>query len=261
MRTRHLVPLLLALALAAMPAAAYTIFLKDGSKIEARAKYTVEDDTAYFVLNNGTQSFLPLEEIDAERTESANQSGYSSALVLENGRVSELRETPPVESNETLSDLIARGEAADRPRTEARAPSRRPARREAPAREAESVEEARAPAPAAWPDAAAVEEVKAMFAAGGLAETEVWTSGVAGRPQVAVLTPSEAAVFRALRIAAEVVRRVDDEGERAFDSVELTLATEGGGSGGRFVLTPEDAGRLASGEVEVSRFFVEEVQF
>ena len=51
MMTRWLTAVLL---LIAAPLTAYTIYLKDGSRLIAREKYTLEGDRALIVLQNGT---------------------------------------------------------------------------------------------------------------------------------------------------------------------------------------------------------------
>ena len=73
----------LALALAASSSWAYTVYLKDGSKLVAKDKYKVQGDMALIVLANGTQTSLKLAEIDQEKTALANQSNYGTAVVLE----------------------------------------------------------------------------------------------------------------------------------------------------------------------------------
>src|SRR5689334_16738430 len=70
------------LVLAAGPVHAYTIYLKDGSSIEAREKYTVQGNTAVIIMTNGSQSRLPMSQIDVARTQSGNASDFGSATVL-----------------------------------------------------------------------------------------------------------------------------------------------------------------------------------
>ncbi|HMB52750.1 MAG TPA: hypothetical protein VKU40_05500, partial [Thermoanaerobaculia bacterium] len=76
MRHRRLafVALAVAVLLAALPAAAYTIYLKDGSRMIARDKYEIKGDQAVFVLQSGTRTTIDLDEIDVARTEKANES-------------------------------------------------------------------------------------------------------------------------------------------------------------------------------------------
>ena len=63
----------IAFALAAGPALAYTVYLKDGSKIVASEKYKVRGEKAIVKLTNGTETMLPLAEIDVARTEKSRR--------------------------------------------------------------------------------------------------------------------------------------------------------------------------------------------
>ena len=68
----------------AAPAAAYTIFLKDGSRIVSREKYRIQGDRAIVILENGTQTFIKATEIDVARTDQANTgSNYGTAYELD----------------------------------------------------------------------------------------------------------------------------------------------------------------------------------
>ena len=58
----------------AIPAHAYTIYLKDGSTLIAKEKYRVEEGKAIITLQNGTQTFIDASEIDVARTERTNMS-------------------------------------------------------------------------------------------------------------------------------------------------------------------------------------------
>ena len=79
MRTARLLPLVaLALALLAAPAAAYVIILKDGTQVITRDLYRVENGKARFVLQNGTESFLELQEIDIPKTDLSAASRFLS---------------------------------------------------------------------------------------------------------------------------------------------------------------------------------------
>src|SRR5947199_1264929 len=64
---------LLASATLLLAASAYTIFLKDGSSLVARQKYTVQNGRAIIILLNGTETFVALDKIDIPRTDAANK--------------------------------------------------------------------------------------------------------------------------------------------------------------------------------------------
>ena len=76
------------LLLFAGQASAYTIFLKDGSRVQAREKYRVAGDKAIIVLPSGSMTELPLARIDVARTERGNATDYGSATVVDEPTVS-----------------------------------------------------------------------------------------------------------------------------------------------------------------------------
>ena len=84
---------ILMIAIMAIPAGAYTIYLKDGSRLIAREKHRLEDGKVIIVLQNGTRTFIEASEIDITRTEQANLGDYGTALVLEDGQLVEARDT------------------------------------------------------------------------------------------------------------------------------------------------------------------------
>ena len=112
MRTARLLPLAaLALALLAAPAEAYVVILKDGSQVITRDQFRIEKGKARFTLQNGTESFLDMREIDVVKTVEANKVNYGTAVVLEDGKVEQLRQATPTPRPPELADLIsARGD-------------------------------------------------------------------------------------------------------------------------------------------------------
>ncbi len=71
-RALGVVPLMLLLLLFAVPGAAYVVFLKDGSQIVTKEKYSVEGARATLVLPGGSEVSYAAAEIDFERTLEAN---------------------------------------------------------------------------------------------------------------------------------------------------------------------------------------------
>src|SRR5262245_42803147 len=73
----------LALILAAAPAFAYVIKLKDGSLIFARTKYTVKGDRAIITLENGTVTAMKLDQIDVEGSEQYNKENFGNVVAID----------------------------------------------------------------------------------------------------------------------------------------------------------------------------------
>lgn len=258
---RRSILLLIALVLAGAPAFAYTIYLKDGSKLVAREKYLVDGDRAIITLPNGTRTSLALAEIDVPRSDQANKSNYGDAMVLEGGSVKELSRDDIPQRQQTLGDLIARGEASARalPETRRAAPARPTTERARPAAPS-SVDFRRLPL-TPWSQEELTQEIKRFFLAEGLDDVRIWAGTSPDRPLVEVITDSEASVFGALRAAAASLTEVHSTHASEVALLELLMVTSAGERAGQFVLTPQMAADLASDGVEVSAFFVHNVQF
>lgn len=264
MRRATTVLFALALALLAVPLSAYTVYLKDGSKIVAKQKYEVQGDKAIITLPNGTPSFIDLAEIDVKRTEEANRESYGSAVVIER---SQARDIPSVASQQgsaedkSLQELIQERSAGGvRALPEVR-------------REESSAEEGRRlRTPAGWIDLAALPrrpysdeavatELKSFLRAQELDSAKVFQGTTPGRPFLEIPASSEAAVFRGLLVGANALLHARERFGDRVRSLELLMLTPTQQRGGQFVLTPDQAERLAARQVEVTAFFLYNVQF
>ena len=111
---RRNLSLALVLLLVAAPIAAYTIYLKDGSRLIAREKYTLDGERALILLQNGTQTFLAASEIDVPRTDAANRNNYGTAMVLQDGELIDSAPQTDAGRQETLTELAGRSPAQRR---------------------------------------------------------------------------------------------------------------------------------------------------
>lgn len=250
-RARPLV--LLALALAAVPAAAYTVHLKDGSTIDAEGPYVVDGERALITLRSGTATEMPLSEIDVDKTLTSNRGLLSDALVLQDGQMVDMETARAAQpKRETLADRIARGQTtlSAVPRATPGAPS--------PARP--SLSTPSLPAREPLQDRAA-EFLKQVFADESMPDVALYRGAVTGQPLIEVTTDTEAGVFRGLLVAAYALERARDEPAAALKAVELRFVTAQGKPAGDFLLTPELAAELTSSRVAPSEFYVQQVRF
>lgn len=249
-------------AILALPAAAYTIYLKDGSQILARDKYEVRDGTAYFTLQNGTATSLDLDQIDVDHTERANRNNLGTAIVLEGKVPDETAPEPEEEDGPRLSDLVRRRQAEQRHTAEPQPAAEEPA---------DTGPLVVPRTPAGYPDLQAfarrppadlelAAEIRRYFRAQGIDSAQVFRGTEPGRPLVEVTTSAEASAFRALAVAAAILVQVSD-GASSPDVLELLLVTPQGGRAGQFALTPEMARSLLDGDVDISTFYLRNVQF
>jgi hypothetical protein len=252
----------LAVLLAAAPAAAYTVYLKDGSRITAREQYKVIDGTAYSVLPNGTTTFIDAAEIDVTRTEEANQRQLGSALVLEGGQVRELtaEDARRVERRRTLADLISAREAAPPELPEARRDVSTQAAGDL-IRTPGGFPDLNALPPRPLSDLGLAAEIQAMFVAQGLDMIEIHQGTAPRRPLLRVTAGSEASVFRAVAVTCAALVRLRETRPDQVEALELVLTTSDRERAGQFVVTPETAAQLMGKEVDIQTFFLAHVQF
>ncbi len=243
--------------LAAGPLAAYTIYLKDGSTIQAKGKYRIEGTRAYIVLPNGTQSFIDARQIDVKRTEAANQADYGGNAVILQDAAPSTDGTKPPPPQRRLSDVIAKRGAElpgpqrdpvkatplDSVKTKSGNPdfTTRPRRMYEP------------------PEIAG--EIRQFFLGQGVSEVTIYAGTRPSHPLVQVTVGTENGVFKGLAVGANAVLHIRDRYPGKVDAFDLLLVTSAGERGGQFVLTPEMASQLVAKKVQLAAFFVENVQF
>lgn len=261
MRPIRTAVLALAFLLAALPAAAYIIVLKDGSKIVADHEYRVENGRAIITMPNGTETFLDVKEIDRAATEEANKQGYGSALVIKDGTGKTVSPTAQAQEPEekSLAEL-----SAERTRRQPLLETRR--REEStdlaqPSKTFAGYVDLGTLTRRPFPNLELASEMQRFFRGQGIDNVELYQGTQTDRPFAEITTNSEASVFRALQVAAEALLAVRESHPKEISALEVLLATPDRSRAGQFVLTPDLAKELVGDNVEVSKFFVENVQF
>jgi hypothetical protein len=258
--TRSTLPVLLALwALwTAAPLAAYTVYLKDGSKIQAREKYTVDGARAIIVLQSGMKTFVPLAQIDVNKTNEGNRLDYGSAQVIPGGaqEVPSSQAAPP--RGKTINDLLASREAGVRDLPEAR-------RATGP-----GAGGATKLASGAWDlmvwtrkpigNVEMAAELKRQLALQGIQEVEIYEGTKGDRPFVEITTNSEGSVFKTLAGSAATLPLLR-QGYAKVGAIELLMITSERERAGQFTLTPEMADELLSKKTDLISFFLKNVQY
>jgi hypothetical protein len=246
------------LLLFALPLAAYTVFLKDGSSVISRGKYEIRKGKAIITLPNGTQTFVDASQIDVARTEAANRGTDYGTTELGNTRVMPGDETPPP-VNKSISDLIATHRPSKR-----ELPSAKRAREETPGQLATSragaLDLAKLPH-VPYGRAEVTAEVQQFFRSQGVEEVEVFGGSRPDRLLVEVTTGSEGSVFQSLTASANALMQLRERFPQAVEAIELLMKTPAREKAGQFVLTPELAIALVSKKVEPPAFFIANVQF
>ena len=245
------------------PLAAYTIYLKDGKTVQAKGKYVLRNGKAYITLPNGTQTFLDAKEIDIPRTDQANTKDYGgSAVVLDQGTTPPPgAQAPAPPKRKTLSDLIAtRGpETRDLPtvRRETPAAERPQATSRTKAGFSDFSQAARQP----YGQIEVASALQQFFRGQGIEGVELHAGSKADRVMIEVTTNSEGSVFKALAISASALLHIHEQFPDKVAAFELLLMTPARERAGQFVLTPEMASDVLSKKVELTAFYVQNVQF
>lgn len=246
------------LTLAPLAALGYVVYLKDGSTITAKGKYRVENGRAIITLPNGTQSFVPASQIDVKRTEEANRDGYEGAVVLPG--TNNPAAPPPAGKDKTLADLISTKAATPRELPV----SKREVKDSASGRLVKTkagyydlTTLARKP----YPHAAVAAELQQFLHGQSIEEVEIYEGTRADRPLLEITTNSEGSVFASLTAAATALLNLRDHFPDQVAGIELLLTTPARERAGQFFITPEMAADLVSKKVEVTYFFVKNVQF
>lgn len=247
------------LASAAFAASGYLVYLKDGHTIAAKEKYKVDKGKAIITLLNGTQSFIPLDQVDVAKSDQANRDGYGSAVVLP-GAPQEVVPAGKAPTDRTLGDLIKSREAAPRelPAT------RRDKNTAAPGRMIKTkagFNDLSTLPQKTFPNAEVATELRQSFHSQGVDDVEIFEGTQSDRPLLAITTNSEGSVFKALSVAANALLRVRDLYPNKVGALELVLSMPSRERAGQFVLTPEQASELAAKKTDLASFFVRNVQF
>lgn len=251
--------ILIATALVAVlsaPLGAYTVILKDGSQLIAQQAPTLQGDQAIIVLRSGTRTSIAANEIDIERTRNANLHELGSAMVLEDGQFTAkpVEVGPPQE--ERLSDLIAKRRRENSPAK--RAPVSRGSvdRNRTPLQEDLSSHQ-RTP----YRNLVVLEAIQGAFHSQGVEGAKIYQGTSDDRLLIEVETNSEAAVFRSIKVAAGALSHVRANISATIEAFELVLATSNRLRAGQFLMTTEQAAAIVEGEVEISSYFIDQVQF
>jgi hypothetical protein len=242
-----------------MAAAGYVIYLKDGSTVTAKEKYRIENGRALITLLNGTQSFIPASNIDVKRTEEANKTGHGSAVVLP-GAPQEVGTAGPGVKDKRLADLIVSKVAVPR-----ELPTNKRDKNDSAAGRLVKTKAGfydlstmtRKP----YPHAEVTGELQQFFRGQGVEDVEIYEGTQGDRALLEISTNSEGSVFKALTTASNALLHVRGLYPERVVAFELLFTTPSRERAGQFLLTPDDATDLISKKVDVTYFYVKNVQF
>jgi len=247
--------LALLLALIAIPATAYTVYLKDGTRLIAREKPRIEAGKAIILLQSGTETSLAASEIDFPRSEQANQNNLGTALVLDNGQFTD---TPQgvTQRNVRMTD-IARGN-----QTLNRSAEQEAAKAKAAVKPVDPGVDLWNPERNPYRNLDVSGKILGVFRAHGIDAVQVLQGSTGERILLDITTDSEGSIFRGLEAAAVALVEIGESApDTTINAFEVLMMTSNRGRAGRFTLEEDMAAEIASKQVEPSAFFVQQVQY
>lgn len=229
--------------LAASPALAYVVKLKDGTLIFARTAYTVKGTKAIITLENGTVTQYDLDKIDVPGTEEYNEKYKGNVIALDTPSEKTLATPQPSPiPMARLQDLIRQKKmAATKPLPTPNNP----------------LNAGEAGGGSSWGaiERYVQEAVAKSFDGAGISQYRL----VSYRGGLKLLSTanSEEAVFNTLGAAARAVADLNAKGRDV--SLEIVLSTSSGETAGSFLMTSEQARLLVNGQITVADYFVKNV--
>lgn len=243
----------------ATPLSAYMVYLKDGSKIQAREKYAVDGSRAILTLFNGTKTFVPLAQIDVKRTDEANATDYGRAEVLPGAAQDLEGEADTGPRQKTLGDMVRNREASVRDIPANRRPDSKGSAGVA-TKLAGGVYDLMTWNRKPFTDLEVVGELRRLLTIQGLEEVEIYEGTKADRPFLEITTNSEGSVFKTLAGTAATLPLLR-QAHSKIGALELLMITTDRDRAGQFTITPEMADDLATKKVDLVSFYLRNVQF
>jgi len=241
MKKTFIVAVLAAVTAAQLAAASYWVVTKDGSRYEAKAKWTVVNGKAIVTLVNGNVMQIDPNLIDVAKSDEVTRLGGGSLLGVEQAPVTATSKASTLGSAIRLHRL----------------PSAQPA---APAPVAPPVDMPQPSPPGTGLGADVINRFERAFENVGIFEHKLIPIGTASL-RADLTADNEEKVFNSLTATAFLMQHNAGIPGVKIDSVDLFLKTTTGGAAGRFHVTREDAQALESKTMTPQAYFVLKVLF
>jgi hypothetical protein len=240
MKKMLLVAILAVLAATQTFAATYWVVLKDGTRYEAKAKWSTVNGKAVVNLTNGSILSLDPNTIDAAKSDEVTRLGGGSLLGVEQ------RPATPTPKGSTLGSSI---------RLQKLPPSQPVAPPVAP-----PTDTTPQVAPGTGLGADVISKFERAFENVGIFEHKLTSTGPHAL-RADLTADSEDKVFNTLTATAFLMTHNAGIPGVQIDSVDLFMMTTTRGAAGRFHVTAEDARALAAKTITPERYFILKVLF
>jgi hypothetical protein len=219
-------------------AASYWVVMRDGSRYEARAKWTIVNGQAKMTLTNGNVLTLDPTAIDEAKSEEMTRLGGGKLFGVEQ------RSAPQSKASEIGSAIRLR----KLPPSQAAAPV------------ATAATETVAIAPGAGLGVGVINKFERAFEDVGIFEHKVISTGPHSL-RADLTADNEEKVFNTLTATAFLMMHNAGVAGVQIDAVDLFMKTTTGGAAGRFHLTRDDAQALDAKTITPQNYFILKVLF
>jgi len=219
-------------------AASYWVVMRDGSRYEARAKWTIVNGKATMTLTNGNVLTLDPAAIDVAKSEEMTRLGGGQLFGVEQ------RSAPQSKASEIGSAIRLR----KLPPSQATAPA------------ATAATETVAIAAGAGLDVGVINKFERAFEDVGIFEHKVVSTGPHSL-RADLTADNEEKVFNTLTATAFLMMHNAGVAGVQIDAVDLFMKTTTGGAAGRFHLTRDDAQALDAKTITPQNYFILKVLF
>jgi hypothetical protein len=239
MKKPLIVAALAILTVTQLVAASYWVVLKDGTRYEARAKWTVVNGKATMTLTNGNVITLDPTAIDVAKSEEMTRLGGGQLFGVEQ-RSAQISKASEIGGAIKLRKLP---------------PSTAPAPAPAPA-----ATDTVAIAPGAGLDAGVINKFERAFEDVGIFEHKVISTGPHSL-RADLTADNEEKVFNTLTATAFLMMHNAGVAGVQIDAVDLFMKTTTGGAAGRFHVTRDDAQAIDAKTMTPQNYFILKVLF
>jgi len=224
--------------------AQYVVVLKDGTKIKAKAKWTIVNGKALITLPSGQTMLLNPAEIDAAKSEQVTKSGMGDLNII------------------SLDSQSQGGQQQKQPRPQDSLAAQVRANRRTPATQQPATTAGAAPQITPAPildqlDARVKDTFERAFENVGIYERKL--AGTNRNIRAELTADNEDRVFNALSATAFLVGRNAGVEGLTIDRVELFMKTTNGRAAGRFQMSRADADAINSKTLSIQEYFVRKV--
>jgi hypothetical protein len=239
---KTLIALAVTLLVSADLSAAYTVVLKDGTRYQAKTKWTIVNGKAIINLQNGQTLQIDPALIDVAKSEQVTKQGLGGATVL---GVQEQAQPSNAQKQPSLGDVVR---------------ARRPLQTPTPAPAVQPT--STAPADVVTPvandlDRRLSDNFERAYENVGIYEHVM--SGTNRVVRAEITADTEDRVFQAITATAFLMVRNAGVDGVSIDTVELFMKTTTGGNAGKFRMSRQDAEALNTRAMTPEEYFVRRV--